>query len=360
MSGVGVVFMSSKFLNFLGVLFIVGLPFTLIGCSTPSTVDVITGINHLNDSVDDTYQNMLATCQLPGNGGYNSVGECNAAAATWYTDQKTSILVLERQTLEEDWEAARDTRKEVEKTLSRKEKKLKIKVTDKVDIELETTNGDPESPQGSAGTVVVGTTPIGDPIQLVDMNWALSGLMSVEYDGILIDGTVSGSLFGVVGKSGSLAIKGKLTGGSFQQTFSDGAFVVYTVNTKESSYIVSDASTGAGYIDFVADANYSSDAWASVLQSSIWFRLPIVVDLNGNFTVSTGLVSPDSLYPYDPYAYTDYNLDGQWDLATDLSAFMAGWAAGSPRADINIDGVWDQLDVDLWNAHFQEDVLAMQ
>lgn len=349
---------------------VVGLPLVLYGCTTtPKPADVTTEAMRTRENLKSGYQFEVAQCDNPGNGGYASASDCKAAAFQRYIEAKAKVDEAEILALNENWSSARELHEEIERELVKKNKKWGIVLDENgVEIEVESTSGDNESPQGvpgqsgsnQAGSMVLGTTPIGDPIRLINKDWNWDGTINLLVDGELIETSLTGSIHGLVGQSGSFGMKGRLTGGQLVQTLPGGETVVYTIDTTESSSIVSDATTGSGYIDFVADADYPDDAWATVMQSSIWFRFPIIVDDQGQFVISTGFVSPESFYPYAPRAYTDYNLDGQWDMATDLSAFMSAWASSDLRADINIDGVWDQLDIDLWEVDFLQDQLNMQ
>lgn len=67
------------------------------------------------------------------------------------------------------------------------------------------------------------------------------------------------------------------------------------------------------------------------------------------------LPTPRTVAPFTPMAHSDYNNDGVLDYITDFTAFLNGYTAQEDRADINVDGVFNQADIDLWIWDFEYD-----
>jgi len=111
---------------------------------------------------------------------------------------------------------------------------------------------------------------------------------------------------------------------------------------------------GTGVFDWLVDLDLSDPKWGFLVRDLWWVRGPLEVE-GETLTVRIGAAGTEWMYPYEPAAYSDYNLDGVYDFATDRAAFMAAWEAEDLRADLNLDSAWDESDVRAWEEWFRKD-----
>ncbi|MGH7241868.1 MAG: hypothetical protein ACREJD_00425 [Phycisphaerales bacterium] len=95
--------------------------------------------------------------------------------------------------------------------------------------------------------------------------------------------------------------------------------------------------------------------WAAIMQDSVYLDMPLTYSSENGFALALNGASVDSLVPRYRSPFSDFNHDGVYNLASDLAAFMTAFNVHDLRTDRNSDGVWNQLDIDLWNEEFARD-----
>lgn len=370
--------------------------FTLVGCATPpSPIEIDEQYDRYGDDLEKALHRMLQACQSDPN-----PSECAANVINWYLQQLALLEQARQDAINENWKDAYERRRLWEEHFREmfpdwpEFEKLIEPLWMEAQVQFDLSTGSPGDPDACDEVVLMvnarradfeGVNLEADPELLVivqdspcfevvpagareayaqaleGQTWPVDGTVSVEYAGDAMDADVTGSL-GLVPSpvpSGSSGDAWAVVSGSLTVKTGGSTLLTMSVLTDATNRIEVD-SRGAGTIRVLFGNEYSHEAWAAVLPYYNRVELPISLAPDGTFHIETGWIEAGDLVPYSPWPASDYNQDGVYEYISDLAAFMADFNAQEPLADQDINGVWNQNDIDLWTERFWEDYAATQ
>jgi hypothetical protein len=337
----------------------IGLVLVLIAglsscATTPDRDDTLRTIDLQMDALLKWYLEEIARCQ----------GEpaCEQLVRETYITLREEAWRLRLEVINEDWQDARERRKALEDKL----RDLIPTFPDLRDL-LEPLLDYPKS-NADAGEGWMTATPDSTPSSAMSAmatpqptTYTLGGLFTL-YDGGLGDPTF--------GLSGTLEVSGAPVAPGQTRVFSAGTITVtfsidqvdFTIHEPVpggglESWIQTDA-TGEGWISLVLDFDEETvleGSWGAIFSSPTIIRLPVTIDENDviRFEMSYGVIA--DLFPYKPWAPSDYDRNGWLNPDEDSTAFLVGFQAQELLADSDGDGTWTQVDIDLWWDRFWDD-----
>jgi len=334
-------------------------------CQT--TQDALDGVQRQQDDMTRRMQEAIRRCK--------GDEACIKQVREDYRKLNLQYEELRLKILQESWEDARKLRDDIIKKLLElipKYPELKDLLDELLRQRDKDKNGTgdgkidatPKTPSGSAGPGQSnrGTTTNGGT-GTTTRELTLSGKFTFD----------SGNLAGTYAISGSLVVAGGWNSSGYNATVVDGKVVVTTAAGGRTfpvdkayalglpSTITTDSS-GAGRIFLVLNTDAISlplGPASAMIGPAATIELPVTVDATGGVHFNFAHGPTRTLFPYTPWPSSDYDQNGVLDATADLSAFMNGWFNHEVNADVNLDGLWDQTDLDLWDDHFQEDVANM-
>jgi hypothetical protein len=128
-------------------------------------------------------------------------------------------------------------------------------------------------------------------------------------------------------------------------------------NESQSTFFLSP--TGRGVASFSLKVQPASVEWAAILASRVNLVLPAMKNKDGSITFGCPPVNVDFLVPDEPYVphrFSDFDGDGVLNFKKDYEAFLKAWKQHDPRCDRDVNGVWDDVDLEKWTNDFNEDL----
>lgn len=312
--------------------------------------------------IEEAYHLMVASCRENYPPGSDAQTQCLQAADEWRQTQYTLALAARDDAYAENWASARRRKEQLEKQLQDMlpnwpEIKELITIIDNGSAQATGTPGGTRFV--AADTLPGGAAPIGGeiPVPIELQSYAFIGQIQFDWGGSTVSAPFSGTL-NIHGSQTGLSYSGVVRSGTLEATFPGGVGARLVV-VKEPSNIISTDASGEGHMVFLADLEHDLESWDSILSSRYRIFVPITVDAQGVIMIDTTSEQIASMLPYAPRPYTDYNLDGTYDFQSDFNAFIADFALHHPATDVNLDGIWNQSDVDQWVIEFNEDQAGM-
>jgi hypothetical protein len=204
-----------------------------------------------------------------------------------------------------------------------------------------------------SGTIEVELIPV--PIEL--QTYSFSGQIQLDWSDMTVSAPFSGSLE-LRGTRTGPEYSGVIHSGTLEATFAGGVQARLVIIGSSSNIISTDAS-GNGQMAFLAEFEHDLESWESIVFSRHRILVPIQMNSQGVITIDTTSEEVESMLPYAPRPYTDYNLDGAYDFQSDFNAFLADFSQQHIATDINVDRVWNRVDIDRWVTEFDEDEAGM-
>ncbi len=125
-------------------------------------------------------------------------------------------------------------------------------------------------------------------------------------------------------------------------------------NESQSTFFLSP--TGRGVASFSLKVQPASVEWAAILASRVNLVLPAMKNKDGSITFGCPPVNIDVLVPYVPHVFSDFDGDGVLNFKKDYEAFLKAWKQHDWRCDRDVNGVWDDVDLEKWTNDFNEDL----
>lgn len=196
------------------------------------------------------------------------------------------------------------------------------------------------------------TTIVGDSAEVYQV--AEGSTICFNSSGMSVTGSVSGSIALATSVDDSEA-NYVPTDASMFISISGMEYVITLDKACKHNSMAVDA-TGRGVLAFRADFSTSTgDALPARLPDGAWMVLPIQRNATGTqLRIDTGNASLGGwqVFPALPNPIADFDRNAIADQA-DVVAFLAAWAAGNTRADVNRDGILDANDynhfIERWN-----------
>lgn len=171
----------------------------------------------------------------------------------------------------------------------------------------------------------------------------------------MVSGSLTGGLDIRMIQSG-LSVQGVVVDGDLVVDFGGGAYATLTVKPDPGNTVETDLA-GEGWITTRFAAEHSVESWAALLPGEMRLRVPVTTTSSGVIHADTSSAQWDEYFVPRMRSYTDFNLDGVLDFASDFTEFIEAHSTSDPGTDINADGAWTQADIDLWMLHFDEDLV---
>jgi len=326
---------------------------TLSGCATaPTTPEINQAYRDWRAFTDESYETMMAACQsLQG----QEKADCEENARQWRIAQYTLINQGYRDALDGEWDSLRERRKQIEEELLEMLPNFP-EIRDIFNIQ--------GSMAGNSGLhrQVVGYTDIGDPvpIELTTYNFSGSvGIGRIDQAGAeYVDSASTSGFLELQISFDGLEATGKVRSGTLVASMGNGETATLTVLKDATNRIVTD-SQGRGSIVFLANLDHSLPGWDALLMDTQRIYLPVQVVSDTSLLIDSEDSAATTIAPFEPMSHSDYNMDGFLDYNSDFAAFLSDHYIQSPRADINVDGAWDQADIDLWIWDFENDQIRL-
>lgn len=336
--------------------------FTILpGCANPPTpTDIEAEFNIARQVINESHAAMVQGCRSDFAEGTPERNSCIRDANLWRQAAMTEALNARSNAYNENWRAARDSRKRLEEKLQDvlpnwPQIKDLITIIDNGTVQGIATPGGLRYVAADIGTNngVGGEIPV--PIQL--QAYAFSGQIQFDWGSTTVAAPFAGTLEFQGSRIGS-AYSGVVRSGTLEATFPGGVQARLVV-VKQPSNTISTSGSGDGQMVFLAEFEHDMESWESILFSRYRILVPITMDAQGIITIDTTSDEVAAMLPYAPRPYTDYNLDGVYDYQSDFGAFMSDFASQSVATDINYDGLWNQSDIDQWISEFDADAANM-
>ncbi len=331
----------------------------MTGCQSPPTTEEIhKEYQYFYNQLEEQYQKMLIECEKV----YTDPEErkaCKSLALSWRNERWTELQRAEESAVNEEWEEARERRKALEEKLREmlpdfpdlRDIFEPLIIGGSMDIDITAT---PMQQQHYAmsltgGDIIHASTP-NSPVR-----YRLSGTTALDSDTMSMTMDMGGLLSMTLDTDQFGATFGFVHTGYLHSTAIDGTEITLTI-VDDPQNIVETDNNGVGWITLLTTMEHSDEEWNAILPYYNRVRFPLEVQPNGSLDINThGWVPTDMYVPYIPWASSDYNMDGTLDYDTDFPAFLEDFDEEDLRADQNVDGVWDQEDIDLWLNRFWTD-----
>lgn len=311
---------------------------------TPTPTDIDTSHDRDAKDLERHRDEMIARC--------NGDADCIRKAEAWFRAELAKVNEARRSAKQHNWQDAYERRKLWEDSLrglipawpSLKDLFFTPGVVGSVQIEsgsLGSTGNGSTTVSWEPTVKINGTASFGGSISVastVEGNLQLSGTTAP-------DGTRSARVY-----SGTIIAKvGSLT--------NPDAMATLTVAIDERNRLEI-APNGTGTLTVVVTRELSDKAWNALVPYYIMIRLPVTLGANDSFSISQVNETLAKLTGRTPFPITDYDGDGIRNHDLDHAALLVDFALQEERADINVDGLWDQVDLDTWERLFTVDFNA--
>jgi hypothetical protein len=277
---------------------------------------------------------MIASC--------NGDVACIREAYTWFRDRLNELFMIREKAREANWRDAYERRKEWEK-------KIRDMLPNWPDLKSLIPKG------GITGSVSLDSTALGSGSSNA------SSFVPVLWDStITITGTVqfAGSLQATADVSGSISLSGSTasdgtrtadiySGSVVAKVQGRNDLVTMTIEKDARNRLVI-APDGTGTLTMVVTREISDNRWNALVPYYIQVQLPVTRTGDDRIHVNINNATMPTITRQAPFLITDYNGDGVRDHTADYAALLADHAQHADRADMNVDGVWDQADLDMW------------
>jgi hypothetical protein len=114
--------------------------------------------------------------------------------------------------------------------------------------------------------------------------------------------------------------------------------------------------SGNGTANLTLTVTPAAVEWAAILPSVLNITLAVKRNADGSIAFGGPPVSIDTLVPYQPHLFSDFDGDGVLNYTLDYAAFLQAWTQHDVRCDRDGNGLWNQADLDQWTREFNEDL----
>lgn len=296
--------------------------------------------------------------------GTTNPSQCKSDILNQYTQLKLQLLQAQNKAIDGNWDEARKSREAWDEAMRQKFKELGLpNIKDFLQSGLITTDisivPDHVYParggaSGQGGSTSTGSGGVYYEPPCIYETVTVNGTVSAGGGDSDYSTYVSGSLvvcWDTMAEPGTL--RGQIISGEL------GLWSTYppiTLTLDPNSVRTIEANeAGGGRLQAWFKISIPFTPWAAIMRDMIYFDLPLTYSPESGFALALNNASVDSLVPRYRSPFSDFNHDGVYNHDVDLASFMAAFDAHDLRTDRNVDGVWDQLDIDIWNEEFARD-----
>ncbi|RMH29514.1 MAG: hypothetical protein D6692_04130 [Planctomycetota bacterium] len=199
-----------------------------------------------------------------------------------------------------------------------------------------------------------------EPIRLVNKAMNISIDAEFELAGVTHSGTLTGPIIvqvgdGQIGPRQIRVVSGTLTLDSAYSGM-NGSPILMTVKKggRSSMTVLADGKT-----ILRLDLDASTHPLSFAHDQKPFLEIPMIETVTDTFQIAVASVPFDYVHVWQPWPVSDFNKDGQYDPA-DIAAFTQALAAGDFRTDLDMNGLYNTDDLNLYLGYHAEDAARWQ